>query len=85
MDHPMDSVIAKHDFTDGDEVAGAFIAVGPGIRKNLHVMGLQVSTYDIAPTLLHLYGIEQPKQMRGRVMTEIFEQGPAQAAASAGK
>ena len=85
MDHPMDSVIAKHDYVDGDEVAGAFVAMGPGIKKNLHLMGLEVSTYDVAPTLLHLYGIEAPKQMKGRVMTEIFEQAPAQAAASAGK
>ena len=85
MDHPMDSVIAKHDFTDGDEVAGAFVAVGPGIKKNQHVMGLQVSAYDIAPTLLHLYGIAPPKQMKGRVMTEIFEATPAPASATAGK
>jgi predicted AlkP superfamily phosphohydrolase/phosphomutase len=82
MDHPMDNVIAKHDYDDGDEVAGAFIAVGPGIKKNLHLMGLEVSTYDVAPTLLHLYGIEAPKQMKGRVMTEIFEPAPTQAAAA---
>jgi bisphosphoglycerate-independent phosphoglycerate mutase (AlkP superfamily) len=36
-------------------------------------MGLGASVYDVAPTLLHIYGIEQPKQMRGRVLTEIFE------------
>ena len=27
----------------------------------------------VAPILLYIYGIEQPKQMRGRVLTEIFE------------
>ena len=85
MDHPMDSVIAKHDYDDGDEVAGAFIAVGPGIKKNVHLMGLGVSAFDIAPTLLHLYGIEPSKQMKGRVMTEIFEAKPTQTAAAAGK
>ncbi len=85
MDHPMDSVIAKHDFVDGDEVAGAFIAVGPGIKKNVRLMGLEVGAFDVAPTLLHLYGIEPPKQMKGRVMTEIFEPAPTQAAPSAGK
>jgi len=36
-------------------------------------MGLAASVYDVAPTLLHIYGIEQPKQMRGRILTEIFE------------
>lgn len=83
MDHPMDSVIAKHDFDDGDEVAGAFIAAGPGIKKNVHLMGLQASAYDVAPTVLHLYGIAQPKQMKGRVLTEIFEDGTKVAEAPA--
>ncbi len=32
-----------------------------------------MSVFDIAPTILHLYGIPAPKQMRGRVLTEIFE------------
>jgi predicted AlkP superfamily phosphohydrolase/phosphomutase len=32
-----------------------------------------MSVYDIAPTLLHLYGIQAPAQMKGRVLTEIFE------------
>ncbi len=72
-DHKMDSVIAKHDFDDGDEVSGSFIAMGPGIKKGEHILGLQMSVYDIAPTLLHLYGIPAPKQMKGRVLTEIFE------------
>ncbi len=72
-DHGMDSVIAKHDFADGDEVPGAFVAMGPNIKKGSHIMGLQVSSYDIAPTILHLYGIPVPKSMKGRVLTEIFE------------
>ncbi|HXE90161.1 MAG TPA: alkaline phosphatase family protein [Terriglobales bacterium] len=83
MDHPMDSVIAKHDFNDGDEVPGAFIAVGPGIKKGFQLQGLPVSAFDIAPTLLHLYGIPQPKQMKGRVLTEIFEDGTKVAEAAA--
>jgi predicted AlkP superfamily phosphohydrolase/phosphomutase len=36
-------------------------------------MGLEASVYDLAPTILHLYGIEQSKQMRGHVLSEIFE------------
>jgi large subunit ribosomal protein L1 len=47
--------------------------MGPGIKHNLRLMGLGVSVYDVAPTVLHIYGIEQPKQMRGRVLSEIFE------------
>jgi predicted AlkP superfamily phosphohydrolase/phosphomutase len=66
-------VIAKHDFADGDDVPGSLFVMGPGIKHELRLMGLAASVYDIAPTLLHIYGIEQPKQMRGRVLTEVFE------------
>lgn len=38
-------------------------------------MGFQASVYDVAPTLLHIYGAQAPKQMRGRVLSEIFENG----------
>ena len=76
MDHEKTTpVIAKHDFADGDDVPGSFFAMGPGIRHGLRLMGFEASVYDIAPTILHIYGIEQPKQMRGHVLTEIFE-GP---------
>jgi predicted AlkP superfamily phosphohydrolase/phosphomutase len=85
MDHEKTTpVIAKHDFEDGDDVPGSIIAMGPGIKKGLRLMGFSVSTYDIAPTLLHIYGIEQPRQMRGRVITELFEATPTRAA-GAGK
>jgi arylsulfatase A-like enzyme len=67
-------VIAKHDFEDGDEVPGVFVAMGPGIKKGARVMGLPMSVFDIAPTILHMYGIAAPKQMKGRVLTEIFEE-----------
>ena len=66
-------VIAKHDFADGDDVPGSFFAIGPGIKHELRLMGLGASVYDIAPTILHIYGLEQPKQMHGRVLTEIFD------------
>ena len=67
-------VIAKHDFEDGDDVPGLFIAMGPGLRRGVRIMGLGMTVYDIAPTILHLYGIPAPVQMKGRVLTEIFDQ-----------
>jgi predicted AlkP superfamily phosphohydrolase/phosphomutase len=74
MDHEKTTpVVAKHDFADGDDVPGSFFAMGPGIKQDLRLMGFEASVYDIAPTILHLYGIEQPKQMRGHVLSEIFE------------
>jgi predicted AlkP superfamily phosphohydrolase/phosphomutase len=81
MDHEKTTpVIAKHDFADGDEVPGSFIAMGPGIQRDLRLMGLAASVYDIAPTILHLYGIQQPPQMRGRVLNEIFVKGEGKVA-----
>jgi predicted AlkP superfamily phosphohydrolase/phosphomutase len=74
MDHEKTTpVIAKHDFADGDDVPGSIFAMGPGIKHDSRLMGFEASVYDITPTILHIYGIEQPKQMRGRVLTEIFE------------
>jgi predicted AlkP superfamily phosphohydrolase/phosphomutase len=86
MDHEKTTpVIAKHDFADGDDVPGSFFAMGPGIKHDSRLMGFEASVYDVTPTILHIYGIEQPKQMRGRVLTEIFEGGDSKAAPSTGQ
>jgi arylsulfatase A-like enzyme len=66
-------IIANHDFEDGDDVPGIFVAMGPGIKKDARIMGLPMSVFDIAPTILHLYDIPAPRQMQGRVLTEILE------------
>jgi predicted AlkP superfamily phosphohydrolase/phosphomutase len=47
--------------------------MGPGIKQDYRLMGFEASVYDLTPTILHLYGIEQPRQMRGHVLSEIFE------------
>jgi predicted AlkP superfamily phosphohydrolase/phosphomutase len=74
MDHEKTTpVIAKHDFADGDDVPGSFFAMGPRIKHGLRLMGFQASVYDIAPTILYIYGIAPPKQMRGHVLDEMFE------------
>lgn len=69
-------IIAHHDFEDGDDVPGAFIAVGPNIKKNVRLMGFPISVFDIAPTILHIYGIQVPRQMKGHVLTNIFQDAP---------
>ncbi len=81
MDHEKTTpVIAKHDFADGDDVPGSFFAMGPGIKHDLRLMGFEASVYDVAPTILHIYGIDQPAQMHGHVLTQIFENGDAKVA-----
>lgn len=74
MDHEKTTpVVAKHDFADGDDVPGSLFVMGPGIKHSLRLMGFEASVYDIAPTILHLYGIEQPQQMKGHVLSMIFD------------
>jgi len=58
---------------------GAFVACGPHIAKR----GVEIenlSVYDIAPTILHLFGLPIPRDLDGRVVTEIFEEGSEPAA-----
>jgi predicted AlkP superfamily phosphohydrolase/phosphomutase len=82
MDHGGTTpVIAKHDFADGDDVPGSFIFAGPNIKHDVRVMGFNATVFDIAPTILHLYGIKQPPQMKGRVLAEIFSDSPTLAKA----
>ena len=59
---------------------GSFIAMGPNIKRDARLMGFTVSVFDIAPTILKLYGIPQPTQMKGHVLSEIFEAPGSQAA-----
>ena len=66
-------IVAHHEFEDGDDVPGFFAVMGPDIRHDVRMMGFQVNVFDIAPTILHLYGVPAPAAMKGRVLNEIFE------------
>jgi predicted AlkP superfamily phosphohydrolase/phosphomutase len=51
---------------------GIFFAWGPDIKQSGEKLpGLKI--YDIAPTLLHMFGLAVPKDIDGRVLTEIFK------------
>jgi predicted AlkP superfamily phosphohydrolase/phosphomutase len=52
------------------EREGMFLASGPDIRQGQEITG--ASLLDIAPTILHLFGIPIPRDMDGRVLSEIF-------------
>lgn len=52
---------------------GIFCIRGPDIKRNVEIRGVRI--YDIAPTILHIFGITPPKDMDGRVLKEIFEIG----------
>lgn len=49
---------------------GVFIINGPFIKENLIID--EITPYDIAPTILALYGEEIPSDIDGRVLKEIF-------------
>lgn len=52
-----------------DRLNGTFIAWGPNIRENFEI---KAQIYDIAPTILHIFGLPIPKDMDGRVLKECF-------------
>lgn len=49
---------------------GILIACGPDLNQGLKIEGATI--YDIAPTILHIFGLPVPKDMDGRVLKEIF-------------
>ena len=50
---------------------GIFLAYGKGIKKGKKIKGAKI--YDIAPTVLHIFGLPIPKDMDGKVLDDIFE------------
>jgi len=53
-----------------NRINGTFIAWGPNIKENNEI---NAKIYDIAPTILHMFGIPIPRDMDGRVLKEIFK------------
>jgi predicted AlkP superfamily phosphohydrolase/phosphomutase len=49
---------------------GVFMAYGKAIKENMKPKGITI--YDIAPTILHIMDLPIPKDMDGRVISEIF-------------
>ena len=58
----------------GDHRMYGIIAIkGEGIKKDHKIKKAHIT--DIAPTILHMFGLPIPKYMDGRVLTEIFRPG----------
>lgn len=51
---------------------GIFVAAGPNIKRNEKVFGLGL--IDVAPTILHMYGLPIGKDMDGKVAMDIFKE-----------
>jgi len=54
------------------KLQGIFVAKGPGIKEGIEIDNVRI--YDIAPTILHIFGLPIPNDIDGRVLTEIFEE-----------
>ncbi len=71
MDYSIMPVLLPKEFVKTDDFnhksKGIFIASGPDIAKSGHLNDINI--YDIAPTILHLFGLPVPKDMDGRVVT----------------
>ncbi len=52
---------------------GIFLASGPGVRRGFFE---NIRIYDIAPTILHVFNLPIPRDMDGRVLTEILAELP---------
>ncbi|MFX0206751.1 MAG: alkaline phosphatase family protein [Candidatus Hodarchaeota archaeon] len=50
---------------------GIFIARGPSIKRGWKINNAEL--IDVAPTILHLFGLPVPDDMDGKVLTDIFE------------
>lgn len=61
----------KNTWTGMHDSFGILIAKGPYIKKKYKITHAKI--IDIAPTILHIFGLPIPKSMRGRVIKEIFE------------
>ncbi|MFC7356776.1 alkaline phosphatase family protein [Jejudonia soesokkakensis] len=51
---------------------GIFVARGPNIKKNEKIFGMNL--IDVAPTILHHYGLPIGKDMDGKVILDIFKE-----------
>lgn len=74
---PLDTLTKKHlwdysrrTWSGYHKLHGVFLAHGPNIQRGLRINN--ASIYDMAPTILYLYGLPVPADMDGKVLTNIF-------------
>ena len=84
--------IGLHDFTTNRMIApafgptgdhrmeGIFVASGPAFCQG--ASAVEASLLDIAPTVLHLLGVEAPGDMDGRILSEVLDAVPVGAVVS---
>ena len=66
---------ASHGGISPREIRNTLVLAGAGLKASL-VDPLPVGNLDVAPTLLHLLGLESPPDQHGRVLVEALLGGP---------
>lgn len=61
------------DISASHRLEGIFLTYSPAIKKGKQIIK-NAKIIDIAPTILHLFGIPIPRDMDGRVLKEIFKE-----------
>lgn len=70
--------VAGHGTSSPYDIHNTLIAAGPDIRSGTKSM-VPSGNVDFAPTFLYLLGIEPPKSMTGRALSELLTDGPSPA------
>lgn len=73
--HNRGGILKKHLFEKSEWKGnnsryGLFLFWGPGIKENFKLEGVRI--FDLAPTMLHVFGASIPPDTDGRVLEEIF-------------
>jgi len=66
-------LIADHPVYSGyHKQKGIFVATGNGIKREARIPDARI--IDLAPTIMHIFGLPIPRDMDGRVLRKIFEE-----------
>jgi len=71
-----DGGVAGHGTSSPYDIHNTLIAAGPDFREHA-VSDVPTANVDIAPTLLHLFGMKPAPTMTGRIIEEALRNGPS--------
>jgi len=72
--HELKGTIFKNTYKGNHELRGMFFVHGDDINNDFITFEKLPRVYDIVPTILHIFDLPIPVDIRGRVLKEIFNQ-----------